>query len=75
LSPYPVDQLIRELIRARRAATPVESQEVIDRMVTAPFDARLMRVPTKYRGLTYQGRMLGRAEAARLSISLRAPYG
>lgn len=33
-------------------------------MATAPFDARIVSVPTKYRGQTYQGRTLGSRESS-----------
>ncbi|MGH2353123.1 MAG: hypothetical protein ACRDI2_14690 [Chloroflexota bacterium] len=52
-SRLPVDQLIRELIRTRREATPDETAQIIERIATAPFDARVVSAPTYLRGLMY----------------------
>lgn len=59
VSQHPVDTLIRDLIRTRRAASDDEIVRIIDRMATAPFDQRLVPVPMKLRGITYQGHTLG----------------
>ena len=60
ISQHRVDQLIRELIRRGRAATADEIEQIIERMATAPFDERVVPVPTRLRGLSYHGRMLSR---------------
>jgi hypothetical protein len=54
--PHPTDQLIRELIASARAASLDEIAEIVERMATAPFTSRMVRVPTRERGATYQGR-------------------
>jgi hypothetical protein len=59
--PIDVDQLIRELIGSR-VATPRDVESIIERMATAPFDSRPIRVPVRYRGLTYRGRALSERE-------------
>ena len=61
LSLHPVDQLIREVVQSRRPVAPGEVEHIVERMATAPFDTRLIRVPPRERGLTYGGRaVLGR---------------
>jgi hypothetical protein len=62
LSLHPVDVLIRDLIRTPRPVSSDEVARIIERMATAPFNQRLISVPSKFRGLTYQGRMLGNHE-------------
>ena len=59
LRAHPVDRLIRELLAARRAATDDEIVRIVERMATAPFDPRVVRVRLEHRGLRYQGRALG----------------
>lgn len=59
LSQHPADQLIRELIRTKRTATEAEIEAIIERMATAPFNQQVVRVPTRIRGLSYQGQTLG----------------
>lgn len=61
-SQHPVDRLIRELIATRRAATPEEIDQIIDRMATAPFDPRTRRVPDALRGVTYRRHTLEEQE-------------
>ena len=58
-SAHPVDRLIRELLATRRAATDDEIERIVERMATAPFDPRVVRVRQEHRGLRYQGRTLG----------------
>lgn len=58
-SQHPTDRLIRELIRARRAATPREVEWIVDRMATAPFNPAIVPVKLRHQGLAYQGRTLG----------------
>jgi hypothetical protein len=62
LSQHPVDIFIREMIRTRRSASDDEIVRIIDRMASAPFNQRLVSVPVKYRGLTYQGQTLSDRE-------------
>jgi hypothetical protein len=50
--------LIRELIETRRGAEPVEIERILDRIATAQFDARAVRVPIEERGLAYGSRRL-----------------
>lgn len=61
VSQDPTDRLIRELIRTRREATTEEVEWVIDRIAAAPFMGEV-RVPTRDRGLSYQGRTVGTRE-------------
>ncbi|MDQ6908886.1 MAG: hypothetical protein M3176_18870 [Chloroflexota bacterium] len=61
-SQHPVDILIREIIRTRRSVTDDEIARIIERMATVPFDQRLVPVPTKLRGITYQGHILNARE-------------
>jgi hypothetical protein len=54
--PYPVDRLIMRLVRDPEAvATPADVAAIVDRIATAPFSQRLLRVPARYRGMTYGG--------------------
>ena len=53
-----MDQLIHELVQTGRAATVDEIERIVERMATAPFDPRLVRVARQHRGLTYQGQTL-----------------
>ena len=55
-------QLIQELIQHGRRATVEEVEHVRRRIASAPFDQRIIMVPARYRGLTYQGRLLGDRE-------------
>lgn len=55
VSQHPTDRLIRELIHAGRPATAGETEQIIERMATAPFDQRVVPVGIRQRGLTYQG--------------------
>ncbi|HET7037316.1 MAG TPA: hypothetical protein VFI42_16645 [Thermomicrobiaceae bacterium] len=59
LSRHPTDLLIRELIATKRAATEAEIDAIIERMATAPFNQQVVRVPTRIRGVSYQGQTLG----------------
>ena len=59
LSSHPVDQLIRELIRTGRQATPEEIEQIVERMATAPFESRVRRVRPRERGTSYLGQVLG----------------
>ena len=59
LSQGPADQLVRELIRTGRAATPDDVRRIIERMATAPFDPGAVRVRVSERGMHYQGRTIG----------------
>ncbi len=68
-SQHPVDRLIRELIQTGRAATPDEVERIVERMATAPFDTRLVRVRLTARGASYQGHTLG-ARADSLTFHL-----
>ncbi len=58
VSEHPVDRLIRELIGTGRQATAGEVERIVEHLATAPFDGRVVSVPCRYRGLTYQGRTL-----------------
>ncbi len=61
-SRHPVDGPIRELIQTRRHATDAEVRQILARIGNAPFDFRVLPVPVRYRGLSYQGRSLGSRE-------------
>lgn len=63
-SQHPVDQLIRELIRAGRAASADEVSRILNRMATAPFDSAIVRVRPALRGVSYHGQVLGDRAAA-----------
>ncbi len=66
---HPADGLIHDLIAHPRAATAEESQQIIERIASAPFDMEMQRVPRALRGLTYQGITLG-TETDALTIHL-----
>lgn len=61
---HPYDDLIRAIIRTGRQATPTEVQQILRHIAGAPFDPRVIAVPSNRRGLTYQGRTLGGYEDA-----------
>jgi hypothetical protein len=69
VSQHPADQLIRELVRTGRAATPNEVEQLVERMATAPFDTRVVRVRVAARGVSYRGQTLG-ARADSLTFHL-----
>ena len=72
LSQHSVDRLIRELIQTGRPALPGEIADILDRMATAPFDARIASVPAQLRGRSYLGRTLGvRESALRIHLAQR----
>lgn len=52
------------MIRTGRSASDEEVEQIIERIATAPFDRRVIPVPTRLRGLAYQGRTLGAREDA-----------
>jgi hypothetical protein len=57
--------LIRDLIVTRRAASLIDVERIIARIASAPFDPRPdATIPTKDRGLSYQGVTLGDKAAA-----------
>jgi hypothetical protein len=55
---HSADRLIRELIASGRGASPDEIAQIVERMATAPFTTRLLHVPTRERGASYQGHIL-----------------
>ena len=57
-SDHPVDRLIRGRIQTRRNVEQHDIERILDRIATAPFDPRVVRVPTEERGLTYGFRRL-----------------
>lgn len=57
-SGHTVDRLIRELIRTGRDAAPHEVTRSIDRIATAEFDRRTVRIPIVERGIEYDNRRL-----------------
>lgn len=69
LSQHPADRLIRELIQTGRAATEDEIERIVERMATAPFDTRIVRVRVAARGVSYRGQTLG-ARADSLTFHL-----
>ena len=52
-SPHPVDQLIVRLIREEIEASPEDVDAIVQRMATASFSRRAIRVPSSERGLDY----------------------
>ncbi len=58
-SRHPADRLIRALIATGRPATPEEVAAIVECLASAPFDRRPVPVPTRMRGMSYQGRVLG----------------
>lgn len=68
-SQHSADRLIRELIQTARAATPDEIERIIERVATAPFDTRIVRVRVAARGVRYRGQTLG-ARADSLTFHL-----
>lgn len=72
VSPHPADRLIRALIRTGRTVIPDEIARIVDRLATAPFDRRLVRVRPDERGATYQGQTLGvRADSLAYHLTKR----
>jgi hypothetical protein len=59
-SQHPVDRLIVRLIRAEVNPSPDALRQIVDRMATAPFNRRLVRVPSRDRGMAYGDVILGR---------------
>ena len=59
---HPADRLIRDLIRGHRAAAPDAIEQIVERMATAPFEPRDLRVKVRHRGLRLHGRVLGARE-------------
>jgi hypothetical protein len=52
--PHPIDALIMRLVRDHEVlATPDDVAAIVERIATAPFSRRLLRVPARDRGLTY----------------------
>ena len=58
LSDHPADRLIRELIQTRRDGEANEIERILDRIATAEFDSRIVRVPVAERGVSYGNRRL-----------------
>jgi len=58
LSQHPTDRLIREIIETRRRVTPREVEQIVDRIVEAPFNRRDRRVPPSECGVSYLGQTL-----------------
>ena len=58
---HPIDQLIVRLIRDEVEATPDDVDRIVQRMATAPFSRRSIRVPSSDRGLVYGDIVLGRS--------------
>jgi hypothetical protein len=57
---HPADELIIRLVRDHEAvATPADVDAIVDRIATAPFNHRPMRVRTRDRGMAYGGIVLG----------------
>ncbi|MCC7107070.1 MAG: hypothetical protein IT307_18215 [Chloroflexi bacterium] len=58
-SQHPVDRLIVEIIFTARRVSEPEVAAIVNRMATAAFNARNVRVPVADRHVVYQGRPLG----------------
>ena len=68
----PVDELIRELARSRRAATGDEIDRIRNRLSTAPFSTQVVRTAIMFRGINYLGRTVeARDDAAFLHLVQR----
>jgi hypothetical protein len=59
-SPHPVDELIARLIREQAEASPEDLDRIVQRIATAPFSRRSVRVPRLDRGLRHGHVVLGR---------------
>ena len=59
-SQHPVDQLIVRLIREEIEASPDDVDRIVQRIGSAPFSRRSIRVPSRERGLVYGAIVLGR---------------
>jgi len=59
-SRHPVDLLIARLVFEQAEAFSDDVQRIVDRMATAPFSRRLVRVPRLDRGLSHGSLVLGR---------------
>ena len=59
LSQHPVDLLVRAIIAGTQRATTADAEQIIERMATAPFDSRSVRVPDDLRGRSYLAHRLG----------------
>jgi hypothetical protein len=57
-STHPVDRLIRDLVETGRPARPEERERITERIATAPFEPRNVRVPPRERDLVFLGRTL-----------------
>jgi hypothetical protein len=58
--PHPTDELIVRLVRDREAvATPTDVAVIVERIATAPFNHRPMRVRARDRGLAYGSIVIG----------------
>ena len=72
VSPHPVDRLIVRLIREEIEASPEDVQQIVDRMASAPFNQRPVRVPAPDRGLVYGDIVIGRmADPLELHLAKR----
>jgi hypothetical protein len=71
-SPHPIDELIVRLIRDQIDPSPEDVQRIVDRMASAPFNQRAVRVPGLDRGLSYGGIVIGRlADPLALNLAKR----
>lgn len=59
LSQHPVDRLIRHLVATSLAPSDDQIGAILDRLATAPFDHREIRVPPSERGLGGRASTLG----------------
>ncbi len=74
-SDHPVDQLIARIARGETEATPEDVDAIVQRMATAPFNRRPVRVRIADRGLTYQGTTLGAlADSAAFHLAKRVQH-
>lgn len=58
-SRHPVDALVRELVRSRRPVAPEGIEDIVERIATAPFGPRDVRLCRVERGLIDDGPLLG----------------
>lgn len=66
---HPVDRLIHEAAQFGREITSAEIGQILERIATAPFNPRVVRVPVEERELSYYGEILG-ARASSLTYHL-----
>lgn len=75
LSPHPADRLVRELVRTRGSAATGDSEAIVGRLASAPFDPRPIRPRPRERGIVYQGEVLGARDVSAFVHLVRRNVG